>query len=271
MTAKKWEWMKGMIDIHCHILHGLDDGPETLQESLDMCVAAFRDGTRTIVATPHTLDGVYRNHREAILSRLQELTGALLQTGAPSTPSNPTPELISLKIVPGADVHFSEKVLSCLEEGEALTIGDGGKYLLVEFPFQAIPYRAEVALFELMARGITPIISHPERNQEFARRPQRYGAMIHTGCLGQVTAMSLSGGFGDQVRHVAEKMLRAGWIHFIASDAHSLEERPPVLSEGVKRAEKLVGREAAHKMVNDYPRAVLEGRTPKVPAPSKEI
>jgi len=122
-----------------------------------------------------------------------------------------------------------------------------------------------------LTRGITPIITHPERNQEFIRRPQRYGAMIQTGCLGQVTAMSLTGGFGEHARQVAEKMLRARWIHFIASDAHSVKDRPPVLSEGVRKAEKFVGIEEAHKMVNDYPRAILEGQTPNFPPPAKGL
>ena len=263
--------MQGMIDIHCHILHALDDGPETLGESMEMCKAAYQDGIRTIVATPHTLNGVYQNDREMIILRVQALKRTLLQ----ASPSSISPILMegsdALKILPGADVHFSEKMVAHLEEGKALTVGDGGKYLLLEFPAQGVPYRAEVALFELMTRGITPIISHPERNLEFASRPQRYGEMIHNGSLGQVTAMSLTGGFGEQVKQLAEKMLRARWIHFIASDAHSLQDRAPVLSEAVRKAEKFVGREEAHKMVNDYPRAILEGRAPQVPAPAKEI
>ncbi len=260
-----------MIDIHCHILHGLDDGPRTLKESIEMCQVAFEDGIRTIVATPHTLNGVYQNPRAAILSRTRELVIAVKRHGVASLPRVPIHDLKDLNILPGADVHFSEKILDHLEEKKALTLGDGGKYLLVEFPSQGVPYRAEVALFELAAHGFTPIISHPERNLEFARRPQRYGEMIRSGCLGQVTAMSLTGGFGEKVKQLAEKMIRARWVHFIATDAHSLKERSPVLSEGVRRAEKIVGREEAHKMVSDYPQAILEGRPPDVPPPAKEI
>ena len=263
--------MNGMIDIHCHILHGIDDGPRTLKESVEMGEAAVQDGIRTIVATPHTLNGVYQNHRATILSRIQELRSALRRPGASSMPPVSIDVLPDLKILPGADVYFSEKMFAGLEEGKALTVGDGGKYLLLEFPSQGVPYRAEVALFELITGGITPIISHPERNWEFARRPQRYGDMILSGCLGQVTAMSLTGGFGEPVRQLAEKMLRAGWIHFIASDAHSVKDRSPVLSGAVRKAEKIVGREEAFKMVNDYPQAMLEGRVPNVPAPAMEI
>jgi len=236
-----------------------------------MCHAAFADGIQTIVATPHTLNGVYQNPRAAILPRVQELQGALKRPGGDLLPPSAHRGLSGLKILPGADVHFSEKILDYLEEGKALTLGDGGRFLLLEFPSQGVPYRAEVALFELVTRGVTPIISHPERNLEFAGRPQRYGEMIRSGCLGQVTAMSLTGGFGEKVRRLAEKMVRARWVHFIATDAHSLEERPPILSEGVLRAEKILGREEAYKMVDGNPQAILEGRSPAVPLPAKEI
>jgi protein-tyrosine phosphatase len=260
-----------MIDIHCHILHELDDGPETLRESMEMCKAAYQDGIRTIFATPHTLNGVYQNDREWIIARVKALKRTLTQ----ASPSSISPVIMegpeALKILPGADVHFSEKVLDYLDDGKALTLGDGGKYLLLEFPSQGVPYRAEVALFEMITRRIIPIITHPERNMEFIRRPQRFGAMIHNGCLGQVTAISLTGGFGEQVRLLAEKMLKARWIQFIASDAHSLQGRSPVLSEAVKRAEKIVGKEEAQKMVNEYPQAILEGRVLRFPPPAKEI
>ncbi len=251
-----------MIDIHCHILHGIDDGPLTIQESVEMAKIARQDGIRTIVATPHTLNGVYENDRAAILARIRDLESALRNSGD---------DLDDLKILPGADVHFSEKMLNFLEEGKALTLADGGRYLLLEFPHQGVPYRAEVALFELLTSGIIPIISHPERNQEFIRRPQRFGAMIHSGCLGQVTAMSLTGGFGERSRQLAEKMLSARWIHFIASDSHSFQERPPVLSEGVRMAERFVGKEEAQKMVSDYPRAILEGQVLTFPPPAKGL
>jgi len=244
-----------MIDIHSHILPGLDDGPQTMEESIRMCRIAYQDGIRTIVATPHTLNGVYQNGRSVILSKVDELNDALNNSELP------------LKILPGSDVHLCETTLQQVEQGEAVTIGDGGKYIMIEFPSQAIPYQAERILFQLLGRGLIPIISHPERNLDIGRRPERYDEIIKMGCFGQVTAMSLTGEFGPKVRQWAEKLLKRWLVHFIASDAHSGNGRPPILSAAVKAAAKIVGKEEAEKMVTEYPKAILEGRRPNIPDP----
>ncbi len=167
---------------------------------------------------------------------------------------------MALRILPGADVHFSPELPQQIEEGKALTIGDGKRYLLLEFPVQGIPRGTEEVLFQLMVRGIIPIISHPERNLEIAYKPQRYLEMMRMGCLGQVTAMSLTGGFGEEVKRVADKMLKARLVHIIASDAHSLDSRPPLLSSAVRAAARIVGEAEARKMVTLYPQAVLDGQ-----------
>jgi protein-tyrosine phosphatase len=271
-----------MIDLHNHLLYGMDDGPETLEESLEMCRIAWGDGIRTVVATPHMLNGVYRNSRKAILSGVKELNAALVQSrwgnsgcGVESLNSDlrsPTSELdplppSPLKILPGADVHLSGEILAYLKEEKLMTLGDGKKYILIEFPSQGIPYLAEKILFQFVAQGIVPIITHPERNLEVGRRPVRYFEMIRTGCLGQATAMSLTGGFGPEVRQLAEKLLLHRLVHVIASDAHSIERRPPILTPAVKAVSKLVGEEEALRMVTEYPLAILEGRHPAVPPP----
>jgi protein-tyrosine phosphatase len=173
----------------------------------------------------------------------------------------------AIKILPGADVHFSSDLLERLGKGEIVTVNDQGRFLMVEFEFQGIPYKAEEALFQLMSNGIIPIISHPERNTEIEHRPQRYYEMVRMGCLGQVTAMSLTGEFGPEVKRSAERLLTKRLLHIIASDAHSPNRRPPILSAGVKAAEKIVGKEEARKMVTEYPKALIEGRRPDVPDP----
>jgi len=276
-----------MIDLHNHLLYGMDDGPETLEESLEMCRIAWGDGIRTVVATPHMLNGVYRNSRKAILSGVKELNACLIKWGLRDSSSNPqsarnpyltsdlrppTSELDSLppsplKILPGADVHLSGEILAYLKEEKLMTLGDGKKYILIEFPSQGIPYLAEKILFQFVAQGIVPIITHPERNLEVGRRPVRYFEMIRTGCLGQATAMSLTGGFGPEVRQLAEKLLLHRLVHVIASDAHSIEGRPPILTPAVKAVSKLVGEEEALRMVTEYPLAILEGRHPAVRPP----
>jgi protein-tyrosine phosphatase len=271
-----------MIDLHSHILFGMDDGSKTLGESIRMCWIGYRDGIRTIVATPHTLNGVYQNDRSSILSRVQELNDAIAECGLPnsefgiknldskiSCPLNSelrTPNS-EFRILAGADVHFSSDIFQRYESGEILTASDQGRFLMVEFAFQGIPYQAEEVLFQLLARGIVPIISHPERNFEIGQSPKRYYQMIKMGCLGQVTAMSLTGEFGPQVRNVAGKLLAHRLIHFIASDAHSVNGRPPILSAGVRAAEKIVGKKEAMRLVTEYPEAVIEGRMPDIPDP----
>ncbi len=282
-----------MIDLHSHILHGLDDGPETMDESIQMCWMSYRDGVRTIVVTPHTLNGEYQNDRSTIFAKLKELNDAIKKFGVkssepgadPSTrlpfelsplsfPSKidpmtrqPNDPMTELKILPGADVHLSDEIVHQLDEEEVMTVGDGKKFLILELPFHTIPFRAEDILFQLMAKGITPIISHPERNLEITRKPKRYYEMIRMGCFGQVTAMSLAGGFGAKIKGFAEILLKKRLVHFIASDAHSVDGRPPILSTAVREAEKIVGREEAQKMVTEYPRAILEGRKPHLPEP----
>ena len=263
-----------MIDLHAHILPGLDDGAESLEESVEMCRISYQDGVRRIVATPHILPGVYNNHRSAILAKTEELNKAIAKfTPHPnlenpsSNPSEFRTPNSEFRILPGADVHFSPNLPQLCEKGEIVTVNDEGRYLLLEFDFMTLPYQGEEVLFQLIARGITPVITHPERTLEIARAPKRYYEMIKMGCLGQVTAMSLTGGFGSEVRRVAERLLSHRLVHFIASDAHSVHRRPPLLSPAVKAAEKMVGRAEARRMVTEYPQALLEGRRPDVPEP----
>jgi protein-tyrosine phosphatase len=246
-----------MIDLHNHILHGIDDGAGGLKESIEMCRISFRDGIRTIVATPHILPGIYENNRPTILSKVKELQSAICNLQS----------AMELEILPGADIHFSFDLLQRYENGEVVAVNDQGRYLMVEFESQGIPYKAEEAIFQLLTKGIVPIISHPERNFEIGHNPKRYYEMIRMGCLGQVTAMSLTGEFGPEIRQIAEKLLKKRLIHIIASDAHSVGRRPPILSSGVKAAEKIVGEKEAQKMVKEYPQAILEGRKPDVPEP----
>jgi len=269
--------MNEMIDLHAHILPRLDDGAESLEESVEMCRISYRDGIRTIVATPHILPGIYKNNRSIILAKTQELNEAIRKLGVESSEfgvKNPDPRTQQLndptdgfKILPGADVHFSPNLLQLCEDGEIVTVNDGGRYLMVEFDSMSLPYQGEEVLFQLISHEIIPVITHPERNFEIARRPKRYYQMIKMGCLGQVTAMSLTGEFGSEIKRVAEQLLSHRLIHFIASDTHSVHERPPLLSPAVREAGKRVGPEEARKMVTEYPRALLEGRRPDVPEP----
>ena len=236
-----------MIDIHCHILPGIDDGAETIEESLEMARIALEDGTTTIVATPHQQNGVYTNSAESIRQHVETLRMALKE------------ENIPLEILPGADVHIDVNTVEKIKSGEIMTVNQTGRYFLLEFPAHTIPPNIEKITFDLLLKNITPILTHPERIAEVQENPQRIYDLVASGVLSQITAMSLSGGFGGRARKCAKTLLQHNLAHIIASDAHSTSSRPPVLSEGVKSAAKIVGEEFATAMVSSIPQQIITG------------
>ena len=243
-----------MIDIHCHLLPGLDDGPKNLEESLAMARLAVRDGIEAVVTTPHTLNGVYNNPKTVILEALNELRDARRKQAIP------------LKLYPGAEVYFSSDLLGRLKKGEIQTINDGN-YLFLELPSQSVPMAAHEVFFDLRVKGYLPIVTHPERNWIIQGNRDILREWIRHGALVQITASSLTGGFGGKVRDCARRLLEEGLVHIMASDAHSVEWRPPVLSEGLQSAAEIIGRDEARKLVNDYPALILAGK----PLPEKDL
>ncbi len=245
-----------MIDLHCHILPNLDDGPSTLDESLAMARLAVEDGIHTIVATPHTLNGVYVNRVEEVSENLAVLQQALAE------------EHIGLTLYPGADVHLCPDMLKQIESGEAGTINHATKYMILELPSHTIPQSTKDEMFMLKINGITPIISHPERNSVIQQDTGILHDLIAMGALTQVTGMSLTGEFGLFVQQTVRQLVSQRLIHIIASDAHSADGRPPVLSHAVDCAAEILGsdEEAGH-MVTTVPAAILAGEPIDVPKP----
>jgi protein-tyrosine phosphatase len=233
-----------MIDIHCHILPGVDDGPRDLEESLAMARLAAADGVRVIVATPHAFNGVYFNRREDILERVKALAGIL------------TEQHIPIILFAGADVHFEEDLVHKLETREVLTINQG-KYFLLELPSQSVPFQAAEIFFEIRIKGYFPVITHLERNHFIQKHPEVVGDWVKHGAVIQITADSLTGGFGQRAYDCSRRLLENGWVDVIATDAHSVKQRPPVLSKGLKAAMEIIGPEEALKMVNLYPELIL--------------
>lgn len=248
-----------MIDLHCHILPGVDDGPSSLDESLAMARLAVEDGIHTIVATPHTLNGVYMNPIKEVTARVAAFQDALSENQ------------IDLKLYPGADVHLCPDLLTRIESGDAGTINHAKKHILVELPSQTIPDGIKNEIFVLKLTGITPIISHPERNAIIQHDPVILYELLAMGALSQVTAMSLTGDFGTFVRGTAERLLRQRLVHVIASDAHSSDGRPPILSQAVNCAAEILGSddEAKH-MVTTVPAAILSGEPIDIPEPMNQ-
>lgn len=248
-----------MIDIHCHILPGVDDGPQFQDESIAMARRAVEDGVHTIVATPHTLDGIYINTVIDVNSRVAALQEVLSK------------DHIEVQLYAGAEVHLCPHIIKRIETGEAGTINNARKYMLLEFPVQTIPGGVKHEIFALKLNGITPILTHPERNAMIQQDPDILYELVSMGALSQVTAMSLTGEFGAFARRSAEVLLRHRLVHIIASDAHSCDRRPPVLSHAVEYAAEILGSyEEAERMVTEVPAAILSGNKPDIAAPIRE-
>jgi protein-tyrosine phosphatase len=243
-----------MIDLHCHILHGMDDGPVSLHESVRMCRMAAADGTTTIVATPHVSPEFDPWDRETIRSRIAELKAALRSEGIPLT------------ILPGADVAVFPGLPAHPGRNGFLSINNT-PYLLLEFPHTHVPPSWKEFLRSLIDAGTTPVITHPERNEWFIRHPEGVEEAVRMGALVQITAESLLGGFGGDARKCGIRLLRSDLAHVMASDGHSDRERPPVMSKGVKAAADLIGEERARELVTTVPAAIIEGRPLRVREP----
>jgi protein-tyrosine phosphatase len=237
-----------LIDLHCHILHGVDDGPQSLEESLSMARAAVNDGIHSVVATPHTLNGIHLNRVEEVISKVATLQNILSENQ------------IELKVYAGADVHLCPRLLERIESGDACTIGNRKKYLLLEFPPQVIPAAVRDEVLWLKLNGITPITTHSERNTVIQHNVDFLYELVSMGALIQVTAMSITGNFGGLVMQWTESLLRYRLVHMIASDAHSADRRPPILSHAVHAAAEILGSyEEAYSKVNDVPACILSG------------
>ena len=245
-----------MIDLHCHILPYIDDGANDWDESLEMSEIARRDGVHTIVATPHIKPGVYSPPKKLILSRVQEIN-QLLENKINSR---------DLQILPGADTYLQPDILHQIEEGTILYVGGNINsmnpihYLLLELPDYFLFPQVKDSFAKLKDKGIIPILSHPERNAMLQRNSKLLHKLIQAGVLSQVTAMSITGEFGRDIQKFTKKLTHKDLVHIIASDAHSKDRRPPVLSRAVEATAKIIGSERAEMMVKEIPQAVIEGR-----------
>jgi protein-tyrosine phosphatase len=232
-----------MIDLHCHLLPGIDDGPRTLEDALELCRIATQNGIKKAVTTPHILPGTYDN----TLASIKEAWSAFKTSMQEAD--------ISLELGYAAEIRIDPIIVEMVETDMLPILGEyeGERMALVEFPHTHIPPGCKELIHWLLKRGIRPLIAHPERNQAVIKKLKRIEPFIKAGCLLQVTAGSLAGIFGDEPRDCGIEMLKRGWVTLLASDAHNLRSRLPELEPGRSVAAGIVGEEEAWAMVRERP------------------
>jgi protein-tyrosine phosphatase len=236
-----------MVDIHCHLLPGVDDGADDWEVSLEMGRIAAADGITTIVATPHwplNNDAAPAARVRELVAEVQELFDA---------------EGIGIRVLPGHEMVILPESPEELANGTALTIGGASKYALLETPYHHLPFYLREIVFQVQSRGFTPVLAHPERNPTIQAKPETLQDYVDAGCLVQVTSGSITGRFGSPAKRAAETIMRQGWCHVIASDAHSANSRPPSLSAAREAAVAIIGKEAAESAVSTAPAAIVAG------------
>jgi protein-tyrosine phosphatase len=244
-----------MVDVHCHILPGLDDGPSTAEESLAMAETAIADGITHIVATPHCSDR-YLFDFPQVCQRRDELQA---QIGG------------RLKIATGCDFHLSPENLESLRADASRYCINQRDYLLLEFNEISIPPSMDQTLHEIQLSGVRPIVTHPERNAILRARPERLKQWVRRGCFAQVTGGTLTGVFGPVAQKMATDWIRKGLIHFVASDAHNTRARPLRLQPAYDVILDQFGEEKARALFHENPLAAFEGRElPHIPEVEEE-
>ena len=217
-----------MIDLHNHILPGIDDGAKSLDASLTMARSWVDQGVTVVACTPHILPGLYNNTGPDIATAVSDLRLALALQSIP------------LELVSGADNHMTPDFLPGLRSGHLLSLASS-RYVLVEPPHHIAPPRIDAFFFDLTAAGYVPILTHPERLSWVEGQYALLGKLVAAGVWMQITAGSLTGQFGKNARYLAEKMLDQGLVHILASDAHDPIKRPPNLRDGYEKAVQRLG------------------------------
>ncbi len=236
-----------LVDIHCHILPGIDDGARDWDVSLEMARVLAADGVQTVIATPHQLGNFASNDAVTIRQRVEQLRDRLAAASIP------------LAVLAGGDVRIEATLCRELAADQVLSLGDHRRHVLLELPHE-LYFPLEPLLADLARMGLTGILSHPERNQGILREPHLVKQLVENGCLMQVTAGSLLGSFGPAAQTLSEQLLREGLIHFIATDAHGATRRRPRLGDAFRHIAALTDENLATRICGHNPARVAAGQ-----------
>lgn len=235
-----------LVDLHSHILPGVDDGSPDMNHSLILAKAAVADGVTHMLLTPHHMDGKYINHKRDVIRKTEEFQQALIENAIP------------LKVFPGQEVHISDKLLESIDRDDILFADEDSHYLMLELPHTHVPgYFMKNIFPELRNRGIVPVIVHPERNQEIQRNPNLLYEIVKNGCLTQLTASSYLGVFGEKVTEFTQKIINANLGYTFSSDAHNLKGRKTKMTGAYAKLSKF--NEKLSKSYQENGKLILNG------------
>lgn len=233
MTDKE---IRKMIDLHCHILPGIDDGAEDLEASIAMAEKAISQGITHILCTPHHNNGKYRNPKSTVISLVSFLQSELDKRQLPLT------------VLEGQEVRITGDLIEDIQQDNILFTDLGDTYILIEFPTMEVPTYSERMFFELLQMGKTPVIVHPERNAHFRKDPNNLIPFLDMGCLAQLTAPSYIGTFGKDIQKTAKQMVEHNLVQMVASDAHGVKKRTFYMKETYDQIARDFGGDKVTKM-----------------------
>lgn len=233
-----------VVDLHCHILPGIDDGSKDWETSLKLAQDAVDDGITHALCTPHTLNGRYLNHKADVIKLTEEFQDKIDQAGIPLT------------VFPGHEVRLSGGLLEALDNDDILFCDEDGQYMLLELPSNEVPHYTKNMVFQLQQKGITPIIVHPERNNEILEEPTKLQEFLEMGVLVQITASSYTGIFGKKIEDCSREFIKAGQCAFFASDAHDLPKREYQMHAAMDKLAKEFGEDKRREYLSNAQKVI---------------
>ncbi|GGA98182.1 hypothetical protein ERX37_04530 [Macrococcus hajekii] len=245
-----------MIDIHNHLLIGVDDGPKTEKDAINLLNQAQEQGITDILITPHHYSGDWLNSQSSVIENIKVIEKIISE------------HQINIKVYPGHEIRVNENVINELKSGYNMTLNHS-KYVLIEFPFSDYPHFAEQLLYQLQLNGYIPLIAHPERCKPLIKHPEKLFSAIEKGAIAQVTSASVTGDLGENLKETSLRMIENNLVHIIGSDAHNAENRPFLLKEAYQVVEKELGEEYVD-LLKYNAEAILNNKNVKV-RPAKKM
>ena len=235
-----------MVDLHCHLLPGIDDGSKSMEISLRLAREATENGVTHALLTPHHMNGHYVNHKQDVIQRTKEFQKHINDHGIPLT------------VFPGQEVRINGQLLEALDKDDILFADTAGKYMMLEFPDDDVPHYTNQMIFDLQQRGIIPVIVHPERNTKIMAEPDLIYHLLEKGCLSQITASSYVGTFGKKVENFSRQLIEAGQGYVFASDAHDLPGRKYEMRQAFEKLQHEFGDDLVNRYQQNA-RSIING------------